>query len=72
MNSVEPAHHVLQPFQAAPTNPDRRRKQPDAHAFELSLADEPAPAPGVEPEPEAVTAHSRGYEGVGEQVDIVA
>ncbi len=70
MNGVEPAHHVLQPFQAAPTNPDRRRKQPDGHAFELALAEEPTPAPA--PEPETVSAHSRGYEGVGEQVDVVA
>lgn len=70
MSGVEPAHHVLQPFQAAPANPDRRRKQQDAPAFELSLADEPAPAHATEPE--AVAAHSRGYEGIGEQVDIVA
>lgn len=72
MNGVEPAHHVLQPFQVRPTTPDRRRKHQESQAFELALVEGDGATDHRENEALRKEASSRGYEGLGENVDVVA
>ena len=71
MNHIERTYLVPQAFQVNAPNPDRRRKNRDARAFELEPVEENVePAPRVEAVSER-TLSSGGDEGVGEYVNIV-
>ena len=71
MNQIERTYLVPQVYQVNAANPDRRRKNRDARAFELEPAEpNPESAPRAELASER-TLSSGGDEGVGEYVNIV-
>jgi hypothetical protein len=71
MNNIERTYLVPQPFQVKAATSDRRRKNPDARAFDLETANaDVETAARVETVPER-TPSPGGDEGVGEHVNIV-